>query len=100
MEVEVLYTPRRDDWKVINLVADGVSDLALKRAEHQRVFTSGAIRAITRIMEMRGRAREGIEWLPGDAIRVGGERRLLDAPGLALRVVPTWISAWRDCQLS
>ena len=28
---------------IINIVADGVSDLALKRAEYQRVFTGGGI---------------------------------------------------------
>jgi hypothetical protein len=27
----------------MNIVVDGVSDLALKRAEHQRVFASGGI---------------------------------------------------------
>jgi phospholipid transport system substrate-binding protein len=28
-----------EDWEIINIVVDGVSDLALKRAEYQRVFT-------------------------------------------------------------
>jgi phospholipid transport system substrate-binding protein len=30
-------------WRIINIVADGVSDLALKRAEYQRVLTSGSL---------------------------------------------------------
>jgi phospholipid transport system substrate-binding protein len=30
-------------WRIINVVADGVSDLALKRAEYQRVFASAGI---------------------------------------------------------
>jgi phospholipid transport system substrate-binding protein len=30
-------------WRIINIVADGVSDLALKRAEYQRVFASNGI---------------------------------------------------------
>lgn len=30
-------------WRIINIVADGVSDLALKRAEYQRVLTSGTL---------------------------------------------------------
>jgi phospholipid transport system substrate-binding protein len=30
-------------WKIVNIVADGVSDLALKRAEYQRLFASGGI---------------------------------------------------------
>jgi phospholipid transport system substrate-binding protein len=27
------------DWRIINIIVDGVSDLALKRAEFQRVFS-------------------------------------------------------------
>ena len=34
---------RGDEWKIINIIADGVSDLALKRAEYQRVLASGGI---------------------------------------------------------
>jgi phospholipid transport system substrate-binding protein len=30
-------------WRIINIVADGVSDLALKRAEYQRVLAGGSI---------------------------------------------------------
>jgi phospholipid transport system substrate-binding protein len=30
-------------WRIINIVADGVSDLALKRAEYQRVLASGTL---------------------------------------------------------
>ncbi len=30
-------------WKIINIVADGVSDLALKRAEYQRILSSGTL---------------------------------------------------------
>jgi phospholipid transport system substrate-binding protein len=35
-----------DDWRIINIVADGVSDLALKRAEYQRVIADGGIDAL------------------------------------------------------
>ena len=34
---------RGDEWKIINIIADGVSDLALKRAEYQRVLGAGGI---------------------------------------------------------
>ena len=34
---------RGDEWKIINIIADGVSDLALKRAEYQRVLGAGTI---------------------------------------------------------
>jgi len=30
-------------WRIINIIADGVSDLALKRAEYQRILGSGSI---------------------------------------------------------
>jgi len=30
-----------DGWRIINILADGVSDLALKRAEYQRVLSQG-----------------------------------------------------------
>jgi phospholipid transport system substrate-binding protein len=30
-------------WKIINIIADGVSDLALKRAEYQRILANGTI---------------------------------------------------------
>lgn len=30
-------------WRIVNIVADGVSDLALKRAEYQRLFAGGSI---------------------------------------------------------
>jgi phospholipid transport system substrate-binding protein len=35
-------------WRIINIVADGVSDLALKRAEYQRLFGSGGFDALQR----------------------------------------------------
>jgi phospholipid transport system substrate-binding protein len=30
-------------WKIINIVADGVSDLALKRSEYQGILSTGSI---------------------------------------------------------
>lgn len=30
-------------WQIVNIVADGVSDLALKRAEYQRILAGGSI---------------------------------------------------------
>jgi phospholipid transport system substrate-binding protein len=41
--LEYLLEPKDGAWRIINIVADGVSDLALKRAEYQRVLTSGSI---------------------------------------------------------
>ena len=34
-----LLHERDGEWRIINIIADGVSDLALKRAEYQRVLT-------------------------------------------------------------
>lgn len=34
----ILHRPG-EDWRIINIIVDGVSDLALKRAEFQRVFS-------------------------------------------------------------
>jgi phospholipid transport system substrate-binding protein len=44
-DVSLEYLLQQDEqgWRIINVVADGVSDLALKRAEYQRVFAAGGI---------------------------------------------------------
>ncbi len=41
--LEYLLQQKDGAWRIINIVADGVSDLALKRAEYQRVLASGSI---------------------------------------------------------
>ena len=41
--LEYLLQQKDGVWRIINIVADGVSDLALKRAEYQRVLASGSI---------------------------------------------------------
>jgi phospholipid transport system substrate-binding protein len=41
--LEYLLQQRDGRWRIINIIADGVSDLALKRAEYQRVLASGSI---------------------------------------------------------
>lgn len=46
VSLEYLLHERPDGWRIINIVADGVSDLALKRAEYQRVFGHGGIEAL------------------------------------------------------
>lgn len=49
--LEYLLREGPDGWRIINIVADGVSDLALKRAEYQRVFGSGGIEALIAELE-------------------------------------------------
>jgi len=51
VSLEYLLQQDGDDWKIINIVADGVSDLALKRAEYQRVFASGGIEGLIAELE-------------------------------------------------
>ena len=41
--MEYVLRPKDGSWLIINIVADGVSDLALKRAEYQRVLSAGTI---------------------------------------------------------
>jgi phospholipid transport system substrate-binding protein len=38
-------------WRIINIIADGVSDLALKRAEYQRILGSGSIDGLIKELE-------------------------------------------------
>jgi phospholipid transport system substrate-binding protein len=45
---EFIYTLHRagDDWRIVNIVVDGVSDLALKRAEYGRLMDAGGFPAL------------------------------------------------------
>jgi phospholipid transport system substrate-binding protein len=45
---EFVYTLRRDaeTWRIVNIVVDGVSDLALKRAEYGRLMDSGGFEGL------------------------------------------------------
>ncbi len=49
--LEYLLQQSEHGWRIINIVADGVSDLALKRAEYQRVFASGGIEGLIAELE-------------------------------------------------
>ena len=51
--LEYLLQQDGEDWQIINIVADGVSDLALKRAEYQRVFASGGIEGLIAELEQQ-----------------------------------------------
>jgi phospholipid transport system substrate-binding protein len=56
---EYLLQQDGENWKIINIVADGVSDLALKRAEYQRVFASGGIDGLVAELEQQTQRLEG-----------------------------------------
>jgi phospholipid transport system substrate-binding protein len=57
--LEYLLQEGPQGWRIINIVADGVSDLALKRAEYQRVFTTGGIEGLIAELEQQTRRLEG-----------------------------------------
>jgi phospholipid transport system substrate-binding protein len=46
VSLEYLLQKDADAWRIVNIVADGVSDLALKRAEYQRLYTSGGLEGL------------------------------------------------------
>lgn len=56
-DVSLEYVLQQDEqgWRIINVVADGVSDLALKRAEYQRVFASAGIDGLVAEIEAQTR---------------------------------------------
>jgi phospholipid transport system substrate-binding protein len=51
--LEYLLQEDAQGWRIVNIVADGVSDLALKRAEYQRVFASGGIEGLIAELEQQ-----------------------------------------------
>jgi phospholipid transport system substrate-binding protein len=59
VSLEYLLQQDGEDWKIINIVADGVSDLALKRAEYQRLFASGGIEGLIAELEQQTNRLEG-----------------------------------------
>ena len=48
---EYLLQQGSGGWRIVNIVADGVSDLALKRAEYQRVLASGTLDTLIQELE-------------------------------------------------
>jgi phospholipid transport system substrate-binding protein len=58
-DVKLEYLLEREadgTWRIINIIADGVSDLALKRAEYQRLFASGGIEGLLAELEQQTEA--------------------------------------------
>lgn len=49
--LDYVLAERDGRWRIINIVADGVSDLALKRAEYTRILDDGGIDAL--VAELR-----------------------------------------------
>jgi phospholipid transport system substrate-binding protein len=51
ISLEYLLQQDERDWRIVNIIADGVSDLALKRAEYQRLFASGGLEGLLAELE-------------------------------------------------
>jgi phospholipid transport system substrate-binding protein len=49
--LDYVLTQRDGGWRIINIVADGVSDLALKRAEYQQLLANGSFADLERHLE-------------------------------------------------
>lgn len=59
VSLEYLLQQGTAGWRIINVLADGVSDLALKRAEYQRVLASGSLETLIAELEAQtARLRE------------------------------------------
>lgn len=41
ISLDYVLHERDGEWRIVNILADGVSDLALKRAQYQRIFSDG-----------------------------------------------------------
>lgn len=56
--VPLAYTMQSFDgeWRIVNIFADGVSDLALKRAEYQGILTDGSIEDLIEYVDAQIRA--------------------------------------------
>lgn len=52
-DIPIDYLLRQDEngWRIVNVIADGVSDLALKRAEYQRVLAEGSVADLLKYLE-------------------------------------------------
>jgi len=52
-DIPIDYLLRQDEngWRIVNIIADGVSDLALKRAEYQRVLAEGSVADLVKYLE-------------------------------------------------
>jgi phospholipid transport system substrate-binding protein len=49
--LDYMLEQKEGAWRIINIIADGVSDLALKRAEYQRILGSGSVDDLIKELE-------------------------------------------------
>jgi len=58
ISLDYVLHERDAEWRIVNILADGVSDLALKRAQYQRVLGDGA--TIADLIELLGAEAEAL----------------------------------------
>jgi phospholipid transport system substrate-binding protein len=51
VSLDYMLEQKNGSWRIINIIADGVSDLALKRAEYQRILGSGSLDDLIKELE-------------------------------------------------
>ena len=51
VSLDYMLEQKNASWRIINIIADGVSDLALKRAEYQRIVGSGSLDDLIKELE-------------------------------------------------
>jgi phospholipid transport system substrate-binding protein len=51
VSLDYMLDQKAGAWRIINIIADGVSDLALKRAEYQRILGTGSIDDLVKELE-------------------------------------------------
>jgi len=51
VSLDYMLEQKSASWRIINIIADGVSDLALKRAEYQRILGSGSLDDLIKELE-------------------------------------------------
>jgi phospholipid transport system substrate-binding protein len=51
VSLDYMLEQKSGSWRIINIIADGVSDLALKRAEYQRILVSGSLDDLIKELE-------------------------------------------------
>jgi len=54
--IEYLLQQDAGRWRIVNVIADGVSDLALRRAEYQRILAEGSVADL--IAEIEGQIED------------------------------------------
>jgi len=51
VSLDYMLEQKNGSWRIINIIADGVSDLALKRAEYQRILGAGSLDDLIKSLE-------------------------------------------------